>query len=424
MKSFSELMNLNFYEFARTSSARDTDDSKNSNSEGSKGVLAPRSTPLTERVSVSDLETAYKCGIIFNGVNKHVQHILSSKHYLWYYGDSVARDFFEEFMSNLGNCSDTVDWESFLYEIFKDCFAFGRFFCEKIFNLNKTRILDFSKIDPKVIDYSKDAQGNIVFDDKDRIVGYFVTYSYNSTIQSNPEDIPKDLSISTPSGGAYRYISAENIAQIKLFTEGNDLYPFGIIEPIYDDYLDFVSGKATLNAALNRFGEPTIITKVGDISHPPTPSIIKDTHDSIKKHRNDKLITTAYYNDVTISEAKDSFDCRAIVEFYKQNIKQGLWIPDVFGFEGSGSAIKTQASEFGYDLRAIVRKIVSQIRKYLFEPLCVLNGIDVVPTLVFEQLDPDEKDKKPKRISAYSKAGLITPDGKILKVKNEDDVII
>jgi len=373
----------------------------------------------TDRVSIKDLDSAYRYGLIFNAVNKHVQHILSSRHYMWYFGDEKARDFFEEFLANLGGTCDTIDWESYLYKIFLHCFAYGKFSSEKVFNFNESKIVDLAVINPISIDYARDSNGNVVFDEQDKVVGYFVTYSYNSPIQSNSDAVPDG--VFSPMG-KYIYVPAYKVAQINLFSGSDELYPFGVIEPIYGDYEDFISGKDTMKKGFDRFGEPMIITKVGDATHPPTPNTITETHNKIKEHRGDKVITTSYYNDIKVVEAKDSFNARNQVEFFKDNIKQGLWIPDVFGFGDKGSAMKAQGIEFSHDLRSIVRLIVSQIRRQIFEPICILEEIDTVPTLVFEQLDPEEKDKKPRRISAYYKAGLLE-ENKISDVKIEDDLI-
>lgn len=387
--------------------------------QGSADVKKDGKKP-TDRVSIKQLDEAYRYGLIFNAVNKHVQHILSSKHYLWYFGDAKARDFFEDFLANLGSTCDTIDWESYLYKTFLHCFAYGRFSSEKIFNTNESKIVDLAVINPVSIDYAKDANGNVVFDKQDRVLGYFVTYSYNSPIQSNSDEVPDG--VYTPMG-KYIYVPAYKVARINLFSGSDELYPFGVIEPIYSDFEDFISGKDTMKKGFDRFGEPMIITKVGDPTHPPTPNTITETHNKIKEHRGDKVITTAFYNDIKVVEAKDSFNARNQVEFFKENIKQGLWIPDVFGLSDKGSAMKAQGIEFSHDLKSVVRLIVSQIRRQIFEPICMLEEIDTVPTIVFEQLDPEEKDKKPRRISSYYKAGLLE-ENKISRVQTEDDVIM
>lgn len=374
---------------------------------------AKSQTPETERIDLKDIEAVTSStGIVSTGVRKHTEHLLASKHYIWYYEDEKSKEFFEEFIANLGSSSDIVDWESFLYEIFKDCFMFGRFFCELVFNKNETSIVDLNKIDPKTIDYAKDSMDNIVFDENDRPIGYFITYPFNSKIEPNTEDVPDEV-MPPRTSPKWIYLPGYKVVQIKYHTLGNDLYPVGIVEPVYGDVLDFKESKSNMKKIENRFAMPMMITKVGDISHAPTPKLISDTHNAIKAHKNERLITTAYYNDIKLEEVRNAYNVKGNVELHKTDIKQGLWMPDTFGYDGRGSAMKQQTTEFAYTLTFAVRKIVAQIKKYIFEPICKLEQLEVVPTIVFEHLDPEEKDKKPKRLTYYSKAGLINDDGTI-----------
>lgn len=419
MASLSNVFNQLSLSFGNGKSNSDNSSSSDGGVKGSGDVKRTSPKP-SDRISVEKLDQAFRYGIIFNAVNKYVQHILASRHYMWYFGDEKARDFFEDFLANLGNTCDTIDWESYLYKVFQYCFAYGKFNSEKVFNFNNSKIIDLAVINPTSIDYARDSLYNVVFDERDRVVGYFVNYSYNSPIQSNPEEVPDGVRIPM---GKYIYVPAYKIAQINLISGSDELNPFGLIEPVYGDYLDFIEGKATMKKGFDRFGEPMIITKVGDATHPPTPSTITKTHNEIKEHRGDKVMTTAYYNDIKVVEAKDSFDSRNQVEFFKENMKQGLWIPDIFVTEqGKGSLAKSQLTEFSNSLKSIVRLVVSQLRRQIFEPICILEEIETVPTLVFEQLDPEEKDKKPRRVSAYAKAGLLQ-DGQISDVRVEDDLI-
>ena len=140
MKSYASLLE-NGLEFSTDSPKKEEDTAKIAGS-----ATVKKQTPSVPRITAQELEDTYRStGIVFNGVTKQVSQILSSKHQLYSFGDEQVEDFFNQFLANLGRSSDIVDWESFLYEIFKDCFVFGKFFAEKIYNKNKTRIVDLQK---------------------------------------------------------------------------------------------------------------------------------------------------------------------------------------------------------------------------------------------------------------------------------------
>lgn len=74
------------------------------------------------------------------------------------------------------------------------------------------------------------------------------------------------------------------------------------------------------------------------------------------------------------------------------------------------ATLGNQSGMFQLTLRDIIDKTIEAIRRYMFKPICDLEGFKVVPTLKWDVIGADELDNKAKRIISYIKAGVLSPE--------------
>lgn len=401
---------------------------------GSTG--APKSiktTPRIKRVDPVELELTWQHdGVVFNGINKIVQSIMSAPHKLTAEDPKVLA-YFENFVEGLGNSGSDITWNELLAQIFEHECIFGWAFIENVYNKQGNRIVDWDIIDPKKMDYAKDRMGNIVLDEFGKPVGFFEKLAYGTYHSPddrgfwdvNREGIPKNVDY--PAGFKAIFLKPDQVAIIKLFCVGDGFYPTGIIEPIYKTTLRKMNIEDSLANAIYRHGFPIMWAQLGDINHEPTPQHIESMLDKLKNISTKQEIATPYFYDIKILESKKFDKLAASLDYYINQQVAGLGIPKPFA-TGGGEAtnratLGNQASLFQLTLTDIIRRTIAAIEKYMFKPVAELEGFREVPKLLWEAPGIDQQEKKAKRILEWVKSGILKPDLKIIEfIKQMEDL--
>lgn len=371
-----------------------------------------KTTPGIVRVPQAELELTYLHNpIIFNGINKIIESIMSAKHELVCEDDNV-KSFFEAFFESLGNSGSDLTWEELLSLMYKYQCIYGKVWIENIFNKKKNRIVDWDTIDPKKMDYAKSSNELIALDKFGRPYGYVETLPYEVAVPE--QNLPPKIAdkISMPPNGIF--LNRKLVAQIKLFTIGDGFYPIGLIEPIYKNSIRKMNIEEALANAIWRHGFPIIVGKIGDPNHEPTPQQVKSILDKLKDISFKQELAVPYYYDLKILESKKAEKLRQHLDYFRDNEIAGLGIPKPFvtgGGEATNRAtLGNQEGMFQLTLRDMIDKTVEQIRKYLFKPICELEGFKEIPTLKWDVLGADELDRKAKRLLTYIQAGVLAPE--------------
>lgn len=391
-----------------------------------------KTTPTMERVGLDELEYSYMHNpTIFNGVNKIVQTIMSAPH------EIVAKDpkvkaHFDKMIDELGHSGSDITWEELLSEIYKHQCIYGRAFIENIFNKRHNRIVDWDIIDPKKMDYAKDSNGKIVLDKFGNNVGYFEIIPYYSTDAATDarEQLDKQKyppGVEPPKDSKVIFLLPEQVAQMKLFTVGDGFYGIGLIEPIYKTSLRKMNIEEAMANAIYRHGFPIIWAQLGDMNHEPTPQQVENMLEKLKNINFKQEIATPYYYQLHMLESKKSEKLREHLEYFKEQEVSGLGIPKPFATGGADGATRAtlgnQSSMFQLTLRDIIRKTSYAIEKYMFKPVCDLEGFKEIPKIKWDLVGESQLDDKAKRIVEYIKAGVLKPDMKISEfVKKIEDI--
>lgn len=370
-----------------------------------------KTTPTNSRVALSELELTYSNNpLVFNSTNKIVQTIMSSKHYI-VAKDKKVETYFRQFVKNLGNSGSDTTWDELLASMFKHQVVFGKAFTENIFNKNGNRIVDWDIVDPKTIQYAKDANGKIVTDKFGRPVGYFQVLPFTDGGTIPNTKLPDK--VVPPTGEGYIYLDAKYLAQIKLYSVGDNFYPIGLIETVYKDSLNHMNIKEAFAKAIWRHGFPIIWAQLGDLNHEPNPKQIQNILAKLKNINNKQEIATPYYYDLKILESKRNDKMPENIEYFENQIVTGMGVPAAIATGVADGAtyatLNSQNSMYMLTLRDIVNKTVSAIEKYMFRPLAELEGFKEVPQIKWSIMGNDELDKKARRIMHYVKSGVLDP---------------
>ncbi len=373
-----------------------------------------KTTPEVERVAQDELEVMYiQNPMVFNSINKLVQTIMSSEHYVEAKDEKVQK-FFDKFIKNVGRNSD-LTWEGLLSDIFKHQFIYGRAFIENIFNKKGNRIVDWDKIDPKKMDYAKDSDGNIVLDKTGQPVGYFelVPASLNSNIESTPESqLPENVDL--PMNQKAIFFEPEKLAHLKLYSVGDGFYGIGLIEPIYQTSLRKLNIERALANAIYRHGFPIIWAQLGDMNHEPTPQQLQNMLDRLKGLSNKNEIATPYYHQLNLLESKTSEKMKEHLDYFRKQEVAGMGVPEPFitgSAEGANFAtLGKQDSMFQLTLNDLIRRTTEAIERYMFAPICELEGFNEVPKLKWEVVGSEELNNKAQRLVEYVKSGVLDPN--------------
>ena len=276
-------------------------------------------TPDMARVSKAALETSYiKEPTTFNLVNVMTQLLMSPDHYLD--GDKSEIDYMTEVIERIGFNGGTNTWEQVLTLIFKHQIMFGNAYVELITAKgggDNLEILDFDIVDPKMMDYAKDGNGNIVFDEFGRSVGYLQTIPEgSSSVDLEPYQkakVPDEVAIESNQ----IFIPKEKIVHFKLHALGDNFYPLGFIEPAFNSINYKLKLESALANAIWRDGFPTLIGKYGDANHVPTKNQIQDLLNNMQNMTSKHTLAVPYYVDLHYLESKSVVQLREHLVYLK-----------------------------------------------------------------------------------------------------------
>jgi len=387
------------------------------------GVKTP---PSYERAELEELELTYiSNAVVFNSINKIVQTIMSADHEIVAKSARVQK-FFDKFVEHIGESGGDITWEELLETIFKHQCIYGQAFVENIFNKQGNRIVDWDILDPKKLDYAKDERGYPVLDIYGKPVGYVIkippTIDVPEHLIKSNEKVPEKVFLRA---NEY-FIPPERIAHIKLYTVGDGLYPVGLIEPIYKISLKKLNVEEALANSIYRIGFPIRVVYYGDMNHEPTPEKMNEMLQKLRNLDYSQNMVLPHYAKLEISEPRHAEKMREHLEYFKEQEITGLGIPKPFatglGEDTNRATLQSQSALFELTLKDIIKRTCTAIRKYMFRPICQLEGFREVPRIVWHNIGVDALNKKVERLVKLAKADLLDVDDelkeKIRKMEN------
>ncbi len=370
-------------------------------------------TPLRTRVERKELTNAYlKDSVCFNGINKIVQATMSA-------GMTIAGEnegYFNLFTGKIGKAGGETDWNSLVEGMFRDCCIYGQTFVELIPALDKSQILDLDLLDATRMDYLRDANEKVALTKEGNPVGY---------VQDMPQEsfpITVESKYHPPEPYALKnnqiYFPPERIAHIKLFTFEDRLFPIGLIEPIYRMTVYKMNLEKKITDALLKYSTPHLHTKLGDMTHEPSPEEIEKVTKKLKKDVEDGIYGTPYYYDITMLEAKNIEHLTEELNYYIEQQVAGLGMPNSFitgkGEDTNRATLVRQEHLAQLSLKNQISKVIYGIETNIFKRIALVNlRTPKYPNLVWGELAMEDVNSKAERLANYARYNVITPDSSL-----------
>ena len=234
--------------------------------------LSSKSTSNLPRIGLGDIEIRYKDDpIIYNSINVRTQVIMAPGYHLL--GDKDDVNTVTAFFDNVGKVGGGLEWNEVLTRIFMHQFIYGRSWTELIPNVEKTELVDLDIIDPKKMDYLRDASNNIALDEYSNPIGFVENVGWDGSVSSKllpPSPYTLD--------SGQIYLPPERVVQYIYNTMGDGFEGIGLIEPVYKAS---VRRDDAESAWANSPIFPMLVSKIGNESHEPTKQHLQSALDEL-----------------------------------------------------------------------------------------------------------------------------------------------
>lgn len=373
-----------------------------------------KTTPTQERANLAELEDAYlNDSTVHRGIDNYVSIMMSAGYNIIGSDQSVSN--INEFLDTIGTRGGNTDWNSLLKIIFKHQAVYGRGFNEIIYDKSKESVLDLDFIDPKKMDYAKNAVGRIVLNKYSNSVGWVETIpteesGYASQLPSDKP--PKEVALLNNQ----IFFTPDRIAHYRFSQIGDGFYGVGLVEPI----LNISKWKRTMQEAISNVyfhsAFPIKTFRIGDISHEPTADLMKKTLLELQDTSYKSTIAVPYYVEPTIMEAKTS---DVLSEHLDQFTAEQVTMlgPSAFvtgsGKDTNKSVLARQEFLFKLTIRDIMKATANIIETQIFAKIAERDNLPDVPKILWGEINLEELDSKADRLIGYVTSGIVTMDDDI-----------
>ncbi|MFH1589258.1 MAG: hypothetical protein ABIB43_01690 [archaeon] len=335
----------------------------------------------TERISGVELERAYRVdSFVFNAVNVAVQMIMSAG-YTIKAKKAAVRKFFEEFIANVSKVGADATFDEMLVRIFQDAYVHGGAWDEIVWNVEDTKPVDLKTLNPVEMDFARDGNGNVVLDENEKPVGYVQNIPYGVSVEGKGDEVPESVTL----GENKIFILPKRISYIPLYTFGAGFVGIGRVEPAYQATIWKLNLLKAGAESTSRRGFSPIIAKVGNETVHPTPQMIQDILDSVKKLDFSRYMAMPWYVELTTLDVKSIETYEGFLKYLTamQSAALGVPVPFVTGLgeETNRATLGTQLQVFELSLNTIASRICRSIEKYIFRPISEAEGFDEVPII-------------------------------------------
>lgn len=382
----------------------------------------PKSVPSGETevvVDYSDLEDAFTTDSqIFNSINLKVHTIISAGWTLRTQedADKKVEDWYNKFLMSVGWIGEESTWEEILEMIFQNMMIYGNAYVETVYNKKQTKIVDLILLDPKRINYARNAENKVVFNAKGKPMGYVQTLPNGADLTGKGDETPESVDLKSNQ----IFLLPKRIAHFKLYTLGDRLTAIGLIQTAYRSTVrQQAVEEANANSVYQR-GQYPIIDYVGTPDRYPTPKMIKNATTTLSKMRHNRYFAFPYWHKIEALDVKQSDIVEQTIKALRENKAASLGIPMAFSM-GIGEAtnratLNNQQKFLEFSLRDLIKKTVSTIRRQIFTKISILEGFmdkegkPIVPTLIWGDIGAENLDAKSVRLNSYVKNGILPPE--------------
>ena len=373
-----------------------------------------KATPKITRVPKDELENCYLFDpITFNSINKHCQAIMSTRHEL-VARDEKVKSYFDNFLESIGRVGDDLTDDELIWNIFQHQMIYGEAWVETVFNKEETSIVDLVTIDPKRMDYLKDAMDNILLDKHGKPYGYVLEVPYGIETEGKGDDLPAEIKKEVSVGTQKIFLLPKRIAHFKLYTCGDGFYGIGLIEPGYKSTLRKQNIEEAQTNSIYARGTYPLIDYVGDENHYPTPQMIQNAAKKLSEISHSRYLAFPNWHRVVPLEVKQSEIVDKTIDLLRQNQAASLGMPLAFatgmGESTNRATLSNQQKFLEFTLNDVVKRTIASFRKYIFRRICNLEHFKEVPYYKWGNINAEEVNEKAKRLTEYVRRGILRPE--------------
>ena len=344
-------------------------------------TFSKSSNSSDERISGLELERAYRLdSFVYNAVNVAVQMIMSAG---WKITSpkAASRKYLQNFLDNISKVGADTTWTEILTRIYRDAYIHGGAWDELVWNKADTRTVDIKVLDPIEMDFARDEVGNVVLDKNERPIGYTQAVAYGTNTEGKGDPVPDSVTLK----GKQIFLSAKRISYIPLYTFGSGFIGFGRVEPAYKATIWKLNLLKAGTESANRRGFSPIIAKVGNENVHPTPQMIQNVLENLKKLDSSKYMALPWYVDLTSLDVQaiETYDGLLKYLTAMQSAALGVPIPFVTGLgeDTNRATLGTQLEVFQVQLNSMAQTISRNIEKHIFKPIMESAGYSEIPKL-------------------------------------------
>jgi hypothetical protein len=386
----------------------------------------PRSLAVSEedqiqdslRVPRNELENIYLTDPqAFNTVNKSRQLIMQAGYKLEA-DKKGSQSKYDEFFQEMGKVGMRTSLPQMLSYIHHDKFLYGAAYVERIYDISQTEIVDLKMIDPKLMDYARDAEDIIVVDAQQNPVGYTMDVGRRGNVYMG-DPIPKSSNERPMSGnvvlkGTQIFLAAFRIAHFRMFTFGNRFEAVGIIEPAFQDIIrKHKIENAAANSIHNTAAYP-IVGYVGDNQRAASQTLMDSTLDAMKNLSHSRYMVFQHPTKLETLEVKHSEQLDSVLRYFRGN--QSAASGMALGFSiGTGEAINrstlsTQQRMLDISLDGEAKATAEEFKVLILDELNRVNGYGSEARIIWGNVAAEEKNEKISRLMDAVSNAVIAPE--------------
>lgn len=371
----------------------------------------------SKRVSRILLENVYLTDPqAFNTVNKSKQLVMQAGYKIEADKKGIQGKY-DEFFANMGTIGMRTNLPQMLSYIHHDKLLYGSAYVERIYDRMQTEIVDLKMIDPKLMDYARDAEDIIVVDKLQNPVGYTMDVGRRTAGYSGDE-IPRSTEDSPVYGnvvlkGTEIFLLAFRVAHFRMFTFGNRFESVGIIEPAYQDIMrKHKIEDATANSIHNTAAYP-IVGYVGDNQRAASQKLMDSTLEAMQNLSHSRYMVFQHPTKVETLEVKHSEQVKETLNYFRGN--QSAASGMALGFSiGTGEAVNrstlsTQQRMLDISLDSEAKSTAEEFNVMILDELNRVNKYGSRAKIIWGNVAAEEKNEKISRLMDAVNGQVIAP---------------
>lgn len=390
-------------------------------------VAAMKYDDDTERVDPFLLELLYmRDPESFNGVNVITKTFLTTKY-------NLSNDYEDQLLAFLA----ANNFHELLLKIIQHLCVYGNAWAEILYRTKTVHNMDGTDrvekiiagldiLDPKLMDFRRDTQQAIVFDDlgfPKEVVQYV----------PNNKDLDETKYLVVPQNDLYgRYTRAiivpkADVVHFSLYTVGDNPVGIGLLEPLFNVVNSKKMIERGLAQSIHHIGFPILWIKIGNNVFPASAEEMNSAFEMVRQTNERSQFVTPDNYDIKILQSNNIAQVQDHLTYFQNEIISGMGIPKPFitgEGEGSKHTLEMQKVLFDRNIKMLQHVVSRIIETEIFARFArehnFPNWFAHAPQLVWGEVSEESTTDMIKNIVDLVDSGIVTADKNLeTYVRNE-----